>query len=440
MRRLFVGILAMTLLALPMAQAQDTIPVPEKTKLQKFLGRLTVGGYGEVALTRNFYSDNVYRYSQPEAHRGEQHGRFDIPHAVIYLGYDFGKGWSMQTEVEFEHLGTGAAVEREFEEAGEWEAEIEQGGEVELEQFWIQKSFFPQLNIRAGHIVVPVGGLNAAHEPLNFFTVYRPEGEFNILPSTWHDTGISIWGQTPLGKKGASLRYEAQVIAGLDAMLFTRDKFIHNGAHSAFEFKVANNYGGVLRLDFVPVEGLRLGLSGFAGNTVNNTYPKENLSEQYNVKGTLLVGAFDFAYKGHGVVIRGNADYGHLSDAATVSKLKARRSGGDSPYSSSPVATAAMAAGCEAGLDIFHFIPRLKEQKFFFFGRYEYYNSYIPGKGDAAGYDFTARHRIAAGINYFPIPQIAVKAEYSRRFLHSDYNPEPSISLGIAYMAYFNGK
>ena len=24
-------------------------------------GRLTIGGYGEVALTRNFFSDNVYR-------------------------------------------------------------------------------------------------------------------------------------------------------------------------------------------------------------------------------------------------------------------------------------------------------------------------------------------------------------------------------------------
>ena len=418
--------------------AQDTI---QKSGVQKFLGRLTVGGYGEVALTRSFYSDNVYRYSQPDAHRGEQHGRFDIPHAVIYLGYDFGKGWSMQTEVEFEHLGTGSAVEREFEEAGEWEAEIEQGGEVELEQFWIQKSIFPELNIRAGHMVVPVGGLNNAHEPLNFFTVYRPEGEFTILPSTWHDTGISIWGKVPLGKKGASMRYEAQVLAGLDAMMFSRDKFIHNGAHSAFEFKVANNYGGALRLDFLPVEGLRLGVSGFAGNTVNNTYPREKLSEQYNVKGTLLVGCFDFEYKGHGVIARGNADYGHLDDAATVSKLKARRSGGDSPYSSSPVATAAAAAGVEAGLDIFHFIPKLREkQRFYLFGRYEYYNSYIPSAGDAGGFDFTSRHRIAAGVNYFPIPQIAVKAEYSRRFLRSEFNPEPSFSIGIAYMAFFNRK
>lgn len=81
--------------------------------------RLTVGGYGEVTMTRNFYSDNVYRYSSASSHAGEQHGRFDIPHAVIYLGYDFGKGWSMQTEIEFEHTGTGAASEKEFEEAGE---------------------------------------------------------------------------------------------------------------------------------------------------------------------------------------------------------------------------------------------------------------------------------------------------------------------------------
>ena len=44
--------------------------------------RLTVGGYGEVAMTRNFYSDNVYRYSSAASHKGEQHGRFDVPHAV----------------------------------------------------------------------------------------------------------------------------------------------------------------------------------------------------------------------------------------------------------------------------------------------------------------------------------------------------------------------
>lgn len=76
---------------------------------------LTIGGYGEVALTRNFYSDNVYRYSRPSEYANDpSHGRFDIPHAVLYVGYDFGKGWSMQTEIEFEHTGTGSSVEKEF--------------------------------------------------------------------------------------------------------------------------------------------------------------------------------------------------------------------------------------------------------------------------------------------------------------------------------------
>ena len=243
--------------------------------------RLTVGGYGEVALTRNFYSDNVYRYSSASAHAGESHGRFDIPHAVIYLGYDFGKGWTMQSEIEFEHTGTGVATEREFEEAGEWEKEVEKGGEVELEQFWIQKAFLPQLNVRMGHIVVPVGGLNNAHEPLNFFTVYRPEGESTILPSTWHDTGISIWGQA------GAWRYEAQFLAGLDALMFTRDNWIKNGPKSAFEYKVANQYGAALRIDNTSVRNLRLSLSGYAGNSMRNTYPNEALSERYDVKGTV---------------------------------------------------------------------------------------------------------------------------------------------------------
>lgn len=113
--------------------------------------RLTVGGYGEVAMTRNFYNDSPYIYAKPDNYRDAPgHGRFDIPHAVVYLGYDFGKGWTMQSEIEFEHTGTGAAIEREYEEAGEFEQEIEKGGEVELEQFWIQKSFFPQLNVRMG--------------------------------------------------------------------------------------------------------------------------------------------------------------------------------------------------------------------------------------------------------------------------------------------------
>ena len=397
--------------------------------------RLTIGGYGEIALTRNFYSDNVYRYSSAAAHQGEQHGRFDVPHAVIYLGYDFGKGWSMQTEIEFEHGGTGGAVEKEFEEAGEWETETEKGGEVALEQFWLQKSFCPALNLRVGHIIVPVGALNNAHEPLNYFTVYRPEGEFTILPSTWHDTGVSLWGRT------AHWRYEAMVVAGLDAYLFSTENFVKYGAGSPFEFKAANQLGFAGRIDNESIRNLRLSLSGFYGRTFNNTYPYEVVPESSRYSGVVgrtAIGSFDFAYQGRRFIARGNIDYGYVGDAATISNMKRNRTANNAPYKKSAVGKGAFAAGCEAGYDLFSlFHLRDAEKQLFLFGRYEYYNSYIPDAGQEAA-DWTARHRIAVGFNYFPVPQIAVKGEYSHRFLKAGYNPEPSISLGICYLAFFH--
>ena len=55
--------------------------------------RLTVGGYGEAVMTRNFFSDNYLRYISPDKYKNDKsHGRFDLPHVVIYLGYDFGRG------------------------------------------------------------------------------------------------------------------------------------------------------------------------------------------------------------------------------------------------------------------------------------------------------------------------------------------------------------
>ncbi len=375
---------------------------------------LSVGGYGEVALTRNFYSDNVYRYSHPDNYRNDPgHGRFDIPHAVIYLGYDFGKGWTMQTEIEFEHTGTGSAVEKEYTEAGEWETEIEKGGEVELEQFWIQKSFFPQLNVRMGHLVVPVGGLNNAHEPLNFFTVYRPEGEYTILPSTWHDTGISIWG------KAGAWRYEALLV-------------------SPYEYKVANNCGFAARIDNTSFRNLRLSLSGYYGNSMHNSYPNDMHGTRYgDIKGQTAIGAFDFAYNGKYLIVRGNADAGFVDDAATISTIKRNLTSNNAPYKKTPVGKAAVAAGVEAGYDILHLMHPAATEKLFLFGRYEYYDPYIPA-ADQQDYPYTDKHRLALGLNWYPIPQIAVKCEWSKRWLKSQYNNEPSVSVGIAYMGFFN--
>ena len=409
--------------------------------------RLSIGGYGEAVYSRNFYSDNVYRYSNPKRYsKDPSHGRFDIPHAVVYLGYDFGKGWTMGSEIEFEHTGTGAAQEKEFTEGGEWEQEIEKGGEVELEQFWLQKSFFPELNVRAGHIVVPVGLTNAHHEPLNFFTVYRPEGEATILPCTWHDTGVSLWGRS------GAFRYEVQVVAGLDAFQFSRENWIQSGAGSAYEFKVANKYGFVARVDNYSIAGLRIGLSGYYGRAMHNGYPHDLEGDKYDastggfsgkkqydrVKGRVAVGAVDFTLNRWNWVVRGNADYGYVGDAATISSVKRNLSANNAPYKKTPVGKNAVAVAVEAGYDVFSQIPSLREdnKRLCLFGRYDYYNSYIPAKGQQK-YEYTKKNVMTFGVNYYPITQIAIKAQYSKRFLKSVYNNEPSVSLGIAYEGFF---
>ena len=395
--------------------------------------RLSIGGYGEVALSRNFYSDAGKRYSNATAYKNApDHGRFDIPHAVIYLGYDFGKGWTMGTEIEFEHGGTGLSIEYEAEEAIEYEQEVEKGGEVELEQFWIQKSFGKWANIKAGHIVVPVGLNNAYHEPLNFFTVYRPEGENTVLPSTWHQTGVSFWGRT----KG--WRYELQFLAGLNSDNFTNTGWINKGPGTPTEGEIATKYGTALRIDNYCIKGLRIGLSGYYGHAIGNSYPNNKDGAESKYKGVVAIGAIDFTYNNYNWIVRGQADYGYLSDAKQL-KYFTNRLNGLSPFHHSAfVSKNAFAYGIEAGYNIFSQIEKLRQsnQKMYLFGRYEHYNPYA-SKTKNTSYDYTNVQRMAVGINYYPVKQIVVKAEYSHRFLKSQYNNEPAINIGVAYEGWF---
>ncbi|MBW0033687.1 hypothetical protein KUA52_05045 [Prevotella copri] len=432
MNSLRIGLMSAALVAgLATASAQT---VAADSVMQHVNGkRLNVGGYGEVAMSRNFYSDHVSRYSLADEHKNDpSHGRFDIPHAVIYLGYDFGKGWTMGTEIEFEHGGVGMAYEKEDEEGGEWEQEVEKGGEVELEQFWIQKSFGRWANIKAGHIVVPVGLNNAYHEPLNFFTVYRPEGENTVLPSTWHQTGISFWGKT----KG--WRYELQFLAGLNSDNFTNTGWINKGPGTPTEGEIATKYGTALRIDNYCIKGLRIGLSGYYGHAIGNSYPNNKDGAESKYKGVVAIGAIDFTYNNYNWIVRGQADYGYLSDAKQL-KYFTNRLNGLSPFHHSAfVSKNAFAYGIEAGYNVFSQIEKLRQdnQKLYLFGRYEHYNPYA-SKTKNTSYDYTNVQRMAVGINYYPVKQIVVKAEYSHRFLKSQYNNEPAINIGVAYEGWF---
>ena len=416
------------------AQEQTTKqPSKQSASTACATSRLTIGGYGEAVMTRNFYSDKYLRYTDAKTYKNDKsHGRFDLPHVVFYIGYDFGRGWSMGSEIEFEHGGTESAVEIEEEEGGEYESEVESGGEVALEQFWIQKTFSSAFHLRMGHIIVPVGATNQNHMPTEFFTVYRPEGENTIMPCTWHETGISLWGNV------GHWRYEVLFLPGLDSDRFGQQNWIKGGAGSPYEFKIANAYAGAFRVDNFSITGLRLSLSGYAGNTFSNTLSSTASSKYEDVKGTVLIGAFDFLYNAHHWIVRGNFDYGHLTDSELITKYNMSMRN-DSPSPKQSVGSDALAVGIEAGYDVFSRCKDLheKQQKLYVFGRYEFYDSMYKTERTILDYKWCGRQRVAAGVNYFPLKDIVIKGEYSIGLLDSRYNDEPSVSIGIAYSGFF---
>ena len=427
-------------------------------KVTDALSRLHIGGYGEAVMTRNFYSQSFNRYKAPENYANDKsHGRFDLPHVCLNLGYDFGKGWTMGSEIEFEHGGNGTAVEIEAEEAGEYEAEVEKGGEVNIEQFWVNKAFAGgKFNIKAGEIIVPVGYSNAYHEPNQFFTVYRPEGEATIIPNTWHQVGLSLWGRLK------EWRYEAQFLSGLNSESFTAESFVHYGATSPYEFKVANNYAGAVRIDNYTIKGLRVGVSGYYGYTFRNTLRMPG-SQYDDVTGALGIVALDFTLNRWNWIVRGNVDYAHFADADAISAYNQanwthHKYQDGNPHHYSNIGSNAVAYAIEAGYDVLAGIALMKSEKrkensdkLFVFGRFEHYNTMASGTYESM-YKYTKKYRTVVGVNYQPVKQVTIKGEYSYRFfekpnnngLTSDsplykqpYNNEPSVSIGVTYTGWF---
>ncbi|MDR2129875.1 MAG: hypothetical protein LBP56_01675 [Odoribacteraceae bacterium] len=392
------------------------------------VSRFTLGGYGEAVMQRMFYSDNVARYTNPSAYKDKGHGRFDLPHVVIYTSYDFGRGWKVSTEIEFEHGGTGTTYEIENEETGEYETEVEKGGEVALEQFWIEKSWSESVNVRVGHVVVPVGLTNQYHMPTDFFTVTRPEEESAILPCTWHETGVSVHGRS--GK----WHYEAQFIAGLDAERFNNANWIQGGSTSPYEFSIATSYAGAFRVDYYPGPGARLALSGYHGNSAKNSLKPERYEK---IQGAVTIGAFDVVYNRHHVLLRASALYGHLGDSHAISTVN-KRLPSASPSPRTDVASDVVSGYVEAGYDLLSFVPRAYTgDKLYVYAHYGLYDSMFKVARGLTDKPWSQKRLFSVGANYFPLEGVVVKAEYATRRFRAPYNNEPTFSVGIAYSGIF---
>lgn len=395
------------------------------------------GGYGEALV--NFMDYGINRYTRPEGNEKTHRNSISIPRFVLAFDYKFNSKWILGAEIEFEAGGTGSAYELENTENGEYETEVEKGGEVALEQFHITRLIHPAFNVRAGHLIVPVGLTNEHHEPINFFGTSRPEGETTILPSTWHENGIEVFGT--LGKKYSRFNYQLQIVTGLNANGFDRNTWVASGKQGIFETDNFTSPAYVARLNYIGVPGLKLGGSFYY---CHNTGANSDKTATYKSIGDIPLRIYtaDVQYKNKYLTARANMVYGNLGNTVELSNANGKLSG-LSPYSRvTPIAKNAVSYGGEVGFNLRSLCrDNTRVPVIYPFVRYEYYN---PQEEVLSPHTAELRNKVSmwtAGANWYALPNLVVKADYTtRRIGGGKYNSENEFSLGVAYIAWFLSK
>ena len=133
---------------------------PAASKVYNTSMGLAIGGYGEIYNKAYLAGDNA---DKSDAYRG-----------VFYIGYKFDDEWSLNTEIELEHVD-----------------------ESYLEFAYIDydpAQFDGKLGFRAGLLLLPLGIINEMHEPTTYHGVFRPWVENKLIPTTSRENGVGIYG------------------------------------------------------------------------------------------------------------------------------------------------------------------------------------------------------------------------------------------------------
>src|SRR5215210_492698 len=223
LRHLILPLVSLSLMTVPLqAQDQDS----EST---------SIGGYGEVHYTNASGPDTP--------------GQVNVRRFVVYLAHTFNEHLAFRSELELEDAKI---------EGGE------AGGEVALEQLYLDYLVSPAFTLRAGLLLPPVGIVNEIHEPPTFNGVDRPAFDQHVIPTTWREIGVGAVGAIP-GSTGLS--YRVYLVNGLKSEGFSAESGIRGGRQEGREASFANpSLTG--RLEWAR-PGLRLGGSFWYGGSAN---------------------------------------------------------------------------------------------------------------------------------------------------------------------------
>ena len=345
---------------------------PAASKVYRVDQGISFGGYGEVLI------GNVKE--------GDANDVVDTLRLVLYNGYKYNDHIIFNSEIEFEHGTTGSNKDG-------------QSGSASVEFAYVDFLIRDELNLRGGLLLTPFGVVNEIHEPTTFYGVGRPEVERRIIPSTWRESGAGAHGTFDLGS-GGELSYRAYVMSSADARGFKASdnrSLRIKGNRARFE-----DMAFVGRLEYDPIPGIRIGGSMYYGNTGQgeevNGQTIDGLFQMYSVDGQ-----FQYA----GLDLRALAVWTSLDDAALINQLKeyeGNKSVGEEQSGWYILGAYNIFSALNSGSKYMEYLAP--------FFRYEQFDTQekVP-----AGYERNPandRTQYTIGINYKPIPNVVVKAEY----------------------------
>lgn len=374
--------------------------------------KFSLRGYGAI----NYYN---YNYDTDPSLKD----KFDAERLNLYLEYFFTDKISFKSEIEFEHGGTGSTLELDvFEEAGEYEQEIEKGGEVKVEQAHINFQILPYFNIRAGRMKVYFGLHQTLDTPTRYFTTRRQEMENEILPLGWYENGIEFYGT--FAKR---FNYRIWIVNGLDSSGFSSRGWIKGGYQQKFEMVNTESFAFVGRLDykFGKHKDTFVGLAAYLNDASANR-PKKDMSESSYV--TIVEG--HVSYNEGNLRFNAIGLYGNLENSNIVSYRNARLSN-NLGAKRTPVGKNAIGFSAEVGYNILPMLNATSKQMLYPFMRYDYYDTMYDVEGVVVDNPRWERSAITGGFNWFVHPQIVLKAHYSNRRLGSEnYNQRTLVYTG----------
>ena len=288
---------------------------------------------------------------------------------------------------------------------------LKEGGELELEQAYIDFLVHPALNFRAGMMLVPVGIINERHEPPIFHGVERPFVDTVVVPTTWFDVGAGVHGSF-----GRGFRYRAYAMAPLDATKFTAEEGLRGGAQKGVKAQV-RNMAATGRLEYVGVRGLQTGVSFWRGDTSFNVPRLDTTVGLYEFDARFARGRFE---------TRGQFAHVFIGGAGSLNDAQMRLTGVNPN-----IAEELRGFYVEGSYRV---LPSSWPHDAAVFARYENFDTQFKMPAGFVKLPEFDRDAWVAGATYWVDPDVAIKFDYSHIRNRSDVVPAPQrVNIGLGW-------